>query len=110
MNSSYEEEEPQEDPYCVGCHRLIEEGSVVQFGDGIWHFEWYVHAFSDFLPIDFGIDQLNYHAPLASDVQNVILKWNAIPTYYYSLTEALFAKTALTTAMSVTKPFVMKPS
>ncbi|KAH8548383.1 hypothetical protein BGW37DRAFT_431011 [Umbelopsis sp. PMI_123] len=39
MNSSYEEEEPQEDPYCVGCHRLIEEGSVVQFGDGIWHFE-----------------------------------------------------------------------
>jgi hypothetical protein len=42
MNSSYEEEEPQEDPYCVGCHRLIEEGSVVQFGEGIWHFEWYV--------------------------------------------------------------------
>lgn len=41
MNTSYEEEEPQEDPYCVGCHRLIEEGSVVQFGEGIWHFEWY---------------------------------------------------------------------
>jgi hypothetical protein len=41
MNSSYEEEEPQEDPYCIGCHRLIEEGSVVQFGEGIWHFEWY---------------------------------------------------------------------
>jgi hypothetical protein len=41
MNSSYEEEDPQEDPYCVGCHRLIEEGSVVQFGEGIWHFEWY---------------------------------------------------------------------
>ncbi|KAI8578378.1 hypothetical protein K450DRAFT_247604 [Umbelopsis ramanniana AG] len=39
MNSSYDEEEPQEDPYCVGCHRLIEEGSVVQFGEGIWHFE-----------------------------------------------------------------------
>lgn len=43
MNTSYEEEEPQEDPYCVGCHRLIEEGSVVQFGEGIWHFEWYRH-------------------------------------------------------------------
>ncbi|PKY54694.1 RhoGAP-domain-containing protein [Rhizophagus irregularis] len=25
------------DPYCMGCNRLIEEGNVVAFGEGIWH-------------------------------------------------------------------------
>jgi hypothetical protein len=30
-----------EDPHCQGCLKPIEDGSVVQFGDGIWHFEWY---------------------------------------------------------------------
>ncbi|ORY97293.1 hypothetical protein BCR43DRAFT_489534 [Syncephalastrum racemosum] len=28
-----------EDPRCNGCNQPIEDGSVVQFGDGIWHFE-----------------------------------------------------------------------
>ncbi|KAI8342228.1 hypothetical protein BD560DRAFT_412036 [Blakeslea trispora] len=28
-----------EDPHCHGCQKPIEDGSVVQFGDGIWHFE-----------------------------------------------------------------------
>ncbi|KAG1183732.1 hypothetical protein G6F36_008225 [Rhizopus arrhizus] len=28
-----------EDPHCQGCLKPIEDGSVVQFGDGIWHFE-----------------------------------------------------------------------
>ncbi|KAL1923054.1 uncharacterized protein VTP21DRAFT_9430 [Calcarisporiella thermophila] len=27
------------DPKCLGCHQTIEEGSVVAFGDGIWHIE-----------------------------------------------------------------------
>ncbi|KAF7727405.1 hypothetical protein EC973_007569 [Apophysomyces ossiformis] len=31
--------EEYEDPRCGGCHELIEDGSVLQFGDGIWHFE-----------------------------------------------------------------------
>lgn len=30
------------DPYCMGCNRLIEEGNVVAFGEGIWHVQWYV--------------------------------------------------------------------
>lgn len=29
-----------EDPHCHGCQKPIEDGSVVQFGEGIWHFEW----------------------------------------------------------------------
>ncbi|KAI8992630.1 hypothetical protein BDB01DRAFT_443558 [Pilobolus umbonatus] len=28
-----------EDPHCQGCQKPIEDGSVVQFGEGIWHFE-----------------------------------------------------------------------
>ncbi|KAG1436482.1 hypothetical protein G6F56_013540 [Rhizopus delemar] len=28
-----------EEPHCQGCEKPIEDGSVVQFGDGIWHFE-----------------------------------------------------------------------
>ncbi|KAI9490027.1 hypothetical protein BDB00DRAFT_875726 [Zychaea mexicana] len=31
--------EENEDPCCNGCSKPIEDGSVVQFGDGIWHFE-----------------------------------------------------------------------
>ncbi|KAI7856395.1 hypothetical protein BDC45DRAFT_503850 [Circinella umbellata] len=31
--------EENEDPCCNGCMKPIEDGSVVQFGDGIWHFE-----------------------------------------------------------------------
>ncbi|OZJ06079.1 hypothetical protein BZG36_01112 [Bifiguratus adelaidae] len=37
-----EEENDVEDqmgPFCMGCRNLIEEGSVVAFGDGIWHVE-----------------------------------------------------------------------
>ncbi|KAK3838795.1 MAG: hypothetical protein J3R72DRAFT_181907 [Linnemannia gamsii] len=26
-----------QDPVCLGCHRSIEEGSVVAFGEGLWH-------------------------------------------------------------------------
>ena len=44
MNTLYENNdnltEECEDPHCHGCQKAIEEGSVVQFGDGIWHFEW----------------------------------------------------------------------
>lgn len=29
-----------DDPHCSGCLKPIEDGSVVQFGEGIWHFEW----------------------------------------------------------------------
>ncbi|CEG73149.1 hypothetical protein RMATCC62417_08583 [Rhizopus microsporus] len=43
MNTLYENNdnlaEECEDPHCHGCQKAIEEGSVVQFGDGIWHFE-----------------------------------------------------------------------
>ncbi|KAI9483983.1 MAG: hypothetical protein EXX96DRAFT_560379 [Benjaminiella poitrasii] len=28
-----------EDPHCHGCQKPIDDGSVVQFGEGIWHFE-----------------------------------------------------------------------
>ncbi|KAI9264775.1 hypothetical protein BY458DRAFT_476706 [Sporodiniella umbellata] len=28
-----------DEPHCQGCEKPIEDGSVVQFGDGIWHFE-----------------------------------------------------------------------
>ncbi|ORX53115.1 RhoGAP-domain-containing protein [Hesseltinella vesiculosa] len=31
--------EEYEDPRCKGCQKPIDDGSVVQFGDGIWHFE-----------------------------------------------------------------------
>ncbi|KAF9937846.1 hypothetical protein BGZ67_000788 [Mortierella alpina] len=31
----------EQDPVCLGCHRSIEEGSVVAFGEGLWH----VHCF-----------------------------------------------------------------
>lgn len=31
--------EEYEDPRCQGCSQPIDDGSVVQFGDGIWHFE-----------------------------------------------------------------------
>ncbi|KAI8084764.1 uncharacterized protein BX664DRAFT_337729 [Halteromyces radiatus] len=31
--------EEYEDPRCQGCTLPIDDGSVVQFGDGIWHFE-----------------------------------------------------------------------
>ncbi|KAI8344198.1 hypothetical protein BC941DRAFT_6029 [Chlamydoabsidia padenii] len=31
--------EEYEDPRCQGCNQPIDDGSVVQFGDGIWHFE-----------------------------------------------------------------------
>ncbi|KAI8142543.1 hypothetical protein BJV82DRAFT_669689 [Fennellomyces sp. T-0311] len=31
--------EENEDPCCNGCLKPIDDGSVVQFGDGIWHFE-----------------------------------------------------------------------
>ncbi|KAH7048208.1 hypothetical protein BKA57DRAFT_394691, partial [Linnemannia elongata] len=27
----------EQDPVCIGCHRSIEEGSVVAFGEGLWH-------------------------------------------------------------------------
>lgn len=44
MDSYYENAENLngeecEDPHCHGCQKPIEDGSVVQFGDGIWHFE-----------------------------------------------------------------------
>ncbi|KAL9546432.1 hypothetical protein MBANPS3_006663 [Mucor bainieri] len=42
MDSYYENNlngEECEDPHCHGCQKPIEDGSVVQFGDGIWHFE-----------------------------------------------------------------------
>ncbi|KAI8384955.1 uncharacterized protein BYT42DRAFT_564202 [Radiomyces spectabilis] len=43
MNTYYEEaavaSEEYEDPHCHGCLEPIEDGSVLQFGDGIWHFE-----------------------------------------------------------------------
>ncbi|KAG2195184.1 hypothetical protein INT47_006466, partial [Mucor saturninus] len=44
MDSYYENAdnligEECEDPHCHGCQKPIEDGSVVQFGDGIWHFE-----------------------------------------------------------------------
>lgn len=31
-----------QDPVCLGCHRSIEEGSVVAFGEGLWHVQWQV--------------------------------------------------------------------
>lgn len=34
------------DPCCMGCNRLIEEGNVVAFGEGIWHVQWYVTRIS----------------------------------------------------------------
>ncbi|KAI9005481.1 hypothetical protein CLU79DRAFT_781284 [Phycomyces nitens] len=44
MDPYYEEtlvdsSEEYEDPHCNGCLQPIEDGSVVQFGEGIWHFE-----------------------------------------------------------------------
>ncbi|KAK3834450.1 MAG: hypothetical protein J3R72DRAFT_372250, partial [Linnemannia gamsii] len=36
----------EQDPVCIGCHRSIEEGSVVAFGEGLWHVQWQV-AFSE---------------------------------------------------------------
>jgi hypothetical protein len=33
-----------QDPVCLGCHRSIEEGSVVAFGEGLWHVQWQVHT------------------------------------------------------------------
>ncbi|GAA5807173.1 hypothetical protein MFLAVUS_000527 [Mucor flavus] len=44
MDSYYENTENSnveecEDPHCHGCQKPIEDGSVVQFGEGIWHFE-----------------------------------------------------------------------
>lgn len=32
--------EENEDPRCSGCLQYIEDGSVIQFGEGVWHFEW----------------------------------------------------------------------
>lgn len=46
----------------------------------------------------------------AFDVQNVMLKSSAIQTFYFSSMEVLCVKTALTTAMCVTKLSEMKPS
>ncbi|KAI7868463.1 hypothetical protein BDF14DRAFT_1793598 [Spinellus fusiger] len=37
--TSFDSSEEYEDPHCNGCLQPIEDGSVVQFGDGIWHFE-----------------------------------------------------------------------
>lgn len=31
-----------QDPVCLGCHLSIEEGSVVAFGEGLWHVQWQV--------------------------------------------------------------------
>ncbi|KAI8340119.1 hypothetical protein BC941DRAFT_419438 [Chlamydoabsidia padenii] len=31
--------EEYDDPRCHGCSQPIDDGSVVQFGEGIWHFE-----------------------------------------------------------------------
>ncbi|KAI8992176.1 hypothetical protein BDF20DRAFT_909846 [Mycotypha africana] len=38
-NNLMEDGEEYEDPHCHGCQQPIEDGSVVQFGEGIWHFE-----------------------------------------------------------------------
>ena len=46
----------------------------------------------------------------AFDVQNVMLKSSVIQTFYFSSMEVLCVKTALTTAMCVTKLSEMKPS
>lgn len=27
-------------PLCIGCRRPIEEGSVIAFGDALFHFDW----------------------------------------------------------------------
>ncbi|KAI9245896.1 hypothetical protein BDA99DRAFT_272016 [Phascolomyces articulosus] len=44
--------EENEDPCCNGCMKPIEDGSVVQFGDGIWHFEC-LHPFHCFFSLAF---------------------------------------------------------
>jgi hypothetical protein len=38
----------EQDPVCIGCHRSIEEGSVVAFGEGLWHVQWQVDINSNF--------------------------------------------------------------
>jgi hypothetical protein len=38
MSSTPEEQEPE--AICMGCTNVIEEGSVVAFGESLFHLEW----------------------------------------------------------------------
>jgi hypothetical protein len=33
-----------EGPSCTGCNQIIEEGSVIAFGDSLFHLKWYCFA------------------------------------------------------------------
>ncbi|RUS13382.1 hypothetical protein BC937DRAFT_95414 [Endogone sp. FLAS-F59071] len=54
----------QPDPYCMGCSKIIEEGSVVAFGDGIWHVEWCVERETAVQIIFFAFQSRSSSAPL----------------------------------------------
>ena len=30
----------QQPPICIGCKNFIEEGSVIAFGDALFHLDW----------------------------------------------------------------------
>jgi hypothetical protein len=47
MSSPSEDQEPE--AICMGCNNVIEEGSVVAFGESLFHLEWYVLISSTFL-------------------------------------------------------------
>jgi hypothetical protein len=36
------------DAVCLGCNLIIEGGSAVRLGDGVWHLEWQVNSPRDF--------------------------------------------------------------
>jgi hypothetical protein len=43
MSAPAEDQEPE--AICMGCNNVIEEGSVVAFGESLFHLEWYALAF-----------------------------------------------------------------
>lgn len=47
MTATSEDQEPE--AVCMGCNKVIEEGSVVAFGDSLFHLEWYAFALFELL-------------------------------------------------------------
>jgi hypothetical protein len=47
MTATSEDQEPE--AICMGCNKVIEEGSVVAFGESLFHLEWYAFALFDTL-------------------------------------------------------------
>lgn len=40
VTQQQQQQQQQLGPECIGCKKLIEEGSVIAFGDALFHYEW----------------------------------------------------------------------